>query len=109
MVEAAANSVEDYLIDGLSFKLNPGASYVTSRGGKTWWVSGSQTYTSGQSRVIRLQINGDGWLDPSTIRIIYSLINKAPGLDAKIKDNQWSVEFLQESSCHVRWSDCRRY
>ena len=31
MVEAMANSVEDYLIDGLSFKLAPGASYVTDR------------------------------------------------------------------------------
>ena len=28
MVDSMANSVEDYLIDGLSFKLNPGASYV---------------------------------------------------------------------------------
>ena len=30
MVEAMANSVEYYLIDGLSFKLSPGASYVTN-------------------------------------------------------------------------------
>ena len=36
MVEAAANSVEDYLIDGLSFKLSPGASYVTNRKSVTW-------------------------------------------------------------------------
>jgi hypothetical protein len=31
MVDAMANSVEDYLIEGLSFKLSPGASYVTDR------------------------------------------------------------------------------
>ena len=31
MVEAMANSVEYYLTDGLSFKLSPGASYVTNR------------------------------------------------------------------------------
>ena len=31
MVEAIANSVEDKLIDGLSFKMQPGASYVTER------------------------------------------------------------------------------
>ena len=36
MVEAMANSVEDYLIDGLSFKLSPGASYVTNRRTVTW-------------------------------------------------------------------------
>ena len=31
MVDAVVSSVEDYLVDGLSFKLNPGASYVTDR------------------------------------------------------------------------------
>ena len=41
MVEAMANSVEDYLIDGLSFKLSPGASYVTDRRSVTWYASGS--------------------------------------------------------------------
>jgi len=31
MVESMANSVEDYLIEGLNFKMSPGASYVTDR------------------------------------------------------------------------------
>ena len=31
MVEAIANGIEDKLIDGLSFKMNPGASYVIDR------------------------------------------------------------------------------
>ena len=31
MVDSMVSSIEDYLIDGLSFKLNPGASYVTDR------------------------------------------------------------------------------
>ena len=44
MVEAAANSLDNYLIDGLSSKLSPGASYVAKRSGITWWVSGSQSY-----------------------------------------------------------------
>ena len=30
-MESHAQSVEDYLIEGLSFKMSPGASYVTSR------------------------------------------------------------------------------
>ena len=30
-MESHAQSVEDYLIEGLSFKLSPGASYVTNR------------------------------------------------------------------------------
>ena len=76
MVEATANSVEDYLIDGLSFKLSPGASYVSERKSVSWFASGAQSYISGQgARVIRLQINGDGWLDLSTVRLIYTLRN----------------------------------
>ena len=31
MVESHAQSQDDYLIEGLSFKLSPGASYVTNR------------------------------------------------------------------------------
>ena len=93
MVEAIANGVEDVLIDSLSFKLNPGASYITNRKSVTWWVSGSQSYSSGQSRVIRIAINGDGWLDPSTVRMIYSLRNNAPGVTAKLRtiSGPWSL------------------
>ena len=31
MVEAIANSAEDYLISGLDFKISPSASYITDR------------------------------------------------------------------------------
>jgi hypothetical protein len=43
MVEAHANAVEDYLIDGLNFKLRPGASYVTERKNSVFNAIGSQT------------------------------------------------------------------
>ena len=67
MVEAMANSVEDVLINSLSFKLDPGASYIVDRRSVTWYASGAQTYVSGQgARVIRIALNGDGWIDPST-------------------------------------------
>ena len=36
MVEAMANGVEDKLIDGLSFKMQPGASYVIERKSVTY-------------------------------------------------------------------------
>ena len=76
MVEAMANSVEDVLINSLSFKLDPGASCVTDRRSVTWYASGAQTYVSGQgARVIRLALNGDGWIDPSTVRLNYTLNN----------------------------------
>ena len=40
-----ANSVEDYLIDGLSFKMKGGASYITDRQSVTYHPQGSNIYT----------------------------------------------------------------
>ena len=70
MVDSMASSVEDYLIEGLSFKLNPGASYVTDRRRVSQFTGGSNIYQSGSgSRVIRINLTGEGWLDPSTVRL----------------------------------------
>ena len=72
-VEAMANNVEYYLIDGLSLNLSPGASDVSNRCNVTWYTSGAQSYISGQgARVIIIQLNGDGWVDPSTVRLVYT-------------------------------------
>ena len=55
MVEAMANGVEDKLIDGLSFKLQPGASYVVDRRSVTYHPQGSNIYTPGAgTRLIRI-------------------------------------------------------
>ena len=76
MVEAIANSVEDRLIDGLSFRLNPGASYITDRRSVTYHPQGSNIYKpKSGTKVIRFQLTGDSWLDPSTFRFSFSLRN----------------------------------
>jgi len=81
MVDSMANSVEDYLIDGLSFKLNPGASYVADRRSVSYFPSGSNIYQSGSgARVIRVNLTGEGWLDPSTVRLTYTLVNNEGGM-----------------------------
>ena len=92
MVEAIANSAEDYLIDGLSFKLSPGASYVTDRRSVTWFTSGSQILVSGQgARVCRIQENSDGWIDPSTVRLHYTLNNTSSTLTLRPIGGGWSM------------------
>ena len=59
MVESHANSVDDYLIEGLSFKLSPGASYVTNRRSVSFFPSGSDTYSSASGvKVIKIKLNG---------------------------------------------------
>ena len=45
-MEGVANSVEDKLVDGLSFKLKPGASYVTERKSVTYHPQGSNVYST---------------------------------------------------------------
>ena len=73
---AIANSTEDCLIDGLSFKLQPGASYITDGRSVNYYASGSNIYTSDSgARLIRINLTGDGWLDPETVRVAFTLVN----------------------------------
>ena len=76
MVEAMANGVEDKLIDGLSFKMQPGASYVVDRRSVTSHPQGSNIYKpSVGAKLIRILLTGDNWLDPSTLRIQFNVNN----------------------------------
>ena len=84
MVESHANSTDDYLIDGLSFQLPKGASYVTNRRSFSFSPSGSDTYgpTSG-TKVIKIRLNGTDWLDPSTVKIMFTFKNTDATNDLK--------------------------
>ncbi len=78
MVEALADGIEDKLIDGLSFKMNPGASYVVDRRSVTFHLQGSNIYkTASGTKLIRILLTGDNWLDTSTFRIMFDVRNNA--------------------------------
>ena len=102
MVDAMVNSVEDYLIDGLSFKLSPGASYVTDRRSVSYWTAGANEDSAGTgSKVARINLTGDGWLDPSTLRVVYTVQNN-DGTAAKLLrplSGPWS--FFRRVRCMV--------
>ena len=75
-MEACAQSVDDNLIDSLSFKLRPGATYVTDRRNVSFFFPlGGNHYTSNGVRVIKISLNGDQWLDPSTVKLFYTIQN----------------------------------
>jgi hypothetical protein len=74
-MEMYSSSVEDQLIDGLSFKLAPGSSYVTERKSVTYYPQGSNIYSTSGTKVLRILVNGDGWLDPSTLKIGFDIVN----------------------------------
>jgi len=68
------NSVEDKIIDGLNFQLEPGASYVLNRRFCTFQASGSNIYTA--RSLVRIVLTGSNdWLDPSTLRIMFDVRN----------------------------------
>ena len=75
MVEAIANGVEDLLVDGLSFKLPSSATYVTDRKSVTFYTSGSNEYSSVGVKLIKIAVNGTDWMDPSTLRVAFDLVN----------------------------------
>ena len=75
-METISNSIEDGLINGLSYKLDATASYITERKSCTFYAMGGNAYAPNQgTKVIKLVLNGEGWLDPSTVKIMFDLQN----------------------------------
>ena len=74
-MEATTSAVEDSLIQSLDFKIKPGASYITGRRNCSFYSQGGNTYAPNGVRVLRFQLSSDGWLDPSSVRIMYTLVN----------------------------------
>ena len=75
-MESIKNNTEDLLVDSLSFKLPGSGQYVVDRRSCTFHTEGSNSYSaSNGTRVLKFRINGEGWLDPSTVRIMFDVIN----------------------------------
>ena len=75
-METVSNSIEYKLLDGLSHKLDATASYITERKSCTYWAVGSNVYApNAGTKVIKLLLNGDGWLDPSTVKFQFDIHN----------------------------------
>ena len=74
-MEAIIQNNDDHLIEPLNFRLNPGASYITNRRFVSFFPSSASTYSPTNVRVIKLQLNDDNWLDPTTVKLHYTLNN----------------------------------
>ena len=74
-MEHHAQSIDDALIGGLSYKLKPGPSYVTNRRSVSYFASGGNTYSPNGVKVMKFNLAGDQWLDPSTYRVAFQLNN----------------------------------
>ena len=69
-METVSNSIEDKLIDGLSFKLDATASYITDRKSSTYWAVGSNIRTQRRD-----QSNQNGTKRRRMVRPIHSQIS----------------------------------
>ena len=102
MVDSMANSVEDYLFEGLSFKLQPGARYVTDRRSVNFFAAGSNVYTSESgARVVRINLTGDGWLDPATVRVAFTLLNTDATANHILRPVTGGWGFFRRGRCMV--------
>ena len=90
-MEHHAQSIDDASIGGLSYKLKPGASYVTNRRSVSYFASGGNTYSPNGVKVMRFNLTGDQWLDPSTFRVAFQLNNNS---EVKANDFQIMVQPL---------------
>ena len=76
-LETHVASIEDSLINGMSFGNRPTASYVTSQRSTSFQPVSGGVFAPNQLRIIRFSINdNDGsWLDASTLRLDFVLSN----------------------------------
>ena len=107
-MEATAQSVEDQLVDGLSFKLRPGASYITNRRSVTYYPHGGNQYSSTGVKVIKLMLTGSdagSWNSQNGLRRLeHRLYRKQMPLPSI-----WTMGLLQTLTHLVRRASGRRY
>ena len=74
------------LADSLSFKVQPAGSYVVDRRSVSFFPTGGNEYTPNGVRVIKISLNGDPWLDPSTVKLFYTITNTTNIADPSIEN-----------------------
>ena len=68
-METFISNSEDALIDSLSFKLPNSANFVTDRKSVSFYPSNGTEYVPrGGTNLIRFNLTGTDWLDPSSVR-----------------------------------------
>jgi len=74
-MENYLNSTDDQLIKNLDYSLPSSSNYITDRKSVLFQPLGASSYSHNSNRIIKFRLTGDNWLDPSTVRIQYTLRN----------------------------------
>ena len=88
-LQVLKDTTNQTLIRPLDYNIDATADYIVERRSSTFYPSGSNVYnaTSG-TKLIKIVISGDNqYLDPSTLRVQYELVNKTTeeGYDKKLR------------------------
>ena len=83
-MESISSAAEEVLVDSLSFNLPGSGQYVQERRSVTFHTEGSNSYSAqAGTRVIRFKLSTEGWMDPSTARFFFDVVNNDPDGGAK--------------------------
>ena len=74
-----SSSSEEQLLQSLDFSLAKTANYVQERRLASFYPSGASQFSVDGVRVARFNITGDHWLDPSSLRLYFKLVNTGAG------------------------------
>jgi hypothetical protein len=91
------------LVDSLSFKLPGSGQYVVDRRSCTFHTEGSNSYSSlSGTRVSKFRLNGEGWLDPSTVRLMFDVINTDCDISKTLRPIGYCNGFFRRLRISVR-------
>ena len=75
-MENYLNSTDDALIKNLDFSLPSSTNYIINRRSVLYQPVGSSNISHSANRNLKFKITGeDGWIDPATVRVQYTLSN----------------------------------
>jgi len=78
-METLLTTVDDNILDSLTFQLGSSANYITERRSVSFYPSGSNIYSPGGTTLLKFHLTDDSaWLDPSTLRLQFKLNNVGP-------------------------------
>ena len=83
-METHIQSVEDSLIDSLSFRLPNSANFINDRRSVSFFPTGGNEFSPRGVKIIKFMLAGTDWLDPSTVRVQFRLSNRSQGLPLKL-------------------------
>ena len=72
-----------------------------------WWIGeiaeGGNSYSaSSGTRVLKFRLNGEGWLDPSTVRVMFDVVKTNPDITKTLKPLGYCHGFFKRLRLSVR-------